>query len=60
MDEQTKTMRKLLSELNAKKCDTENAWRDAGFPWKGELWDEFLQAKAQYEGAKAMAQALGL
>ena len=60
MSEQTKTVRKLLSELDTKWCDAEDAWADAGYPDGGELWDAYREARAQYKGAKAMAQALGL
>ena len=60
MSEQTKTIRSLLSELGAEWCDAEDAWADAGYPESGELWDAYREAMAQYKGAKAMAQALGL
>lgn len=60
MSEQAKTMRKLLSELDAEWCVAEDAWADAGCPEGGELWDAYREARAQYKGAESMAQALGL
>ena len=60
MGGQTKAVRKLLGELDAKWRDAEGAWADAGRPGGGGLWDAYREARAQYKGARAMAQALGL